>query len=570
MTGILIAIAVFSLLYLAGWYFGNRNRNAAKQRQAEEVHDAWGMAIEKSRPWPVYHSLLTRRNESGGDYYVDENTWHDLDLYGVFEELDRTLTSAGECELYCLLRNIQIDEGVLADRDRTISFLENNAETRRRLREILINLGRESLLIGVLELMWDDIPSRGSLPALATVFSKVGTISLVAVILSFSLGQAWTPIAFGLLLSVYVFNTWVHYKTRSQHGPKFSAIGYLGKLVEAALEIGNLNVPEIESDTRPLKTAQDCFRLPGHARALIPFRGGLSEGLEIVQHYVAILFLTEAKGIYRSLDVIEKHQQQLRNAFKDIGCLDAAQAVASFRTGLPVYCKPTFVSDPKCLSVTDLFHPLVNNAVSNSISLKEKGCFVLGANMSGKSTFLRTMGINTILAQTLFTCLASEYTASKFHVVTAINTTDDLGEGMSLFATQAKRLLSIIESAETTKSSTLCIIDEILNTTNNKERICAAEQILDYLARKNGLVIVSTHDLDLVRYLDRQYEKFHFQYTVKDKTLVFDYLIRSGFSDSTNAIKILSQLGYPDEIVSKTKFKIASLSGQGGSDSFPD
>src|SRR5271157_644911 len=139
-----------------------------------------------------------------------------------------------------------------------------------------------------------------------------------------------------------------------------------------------------------------------------------------------ILFLSEVRAYYSVIKEIRKCRQSLQCIFETLGELDSLQAVASFREGLQSYVKPDFRMDRTVLEIKDAVRPLIGSPVPNSVSLMDKGILITGSNMSGKSTFLRTLGINVVLAQSVLTCPATAYHGSLFHVITSLSHTDTL------------------------------------------------------------------------------------------------------------------------------------------------
>ena len=167
--------------------------------------------------------------------------------------------------------------------------------------------------------------------------------------------------------------------------------------------------------------------------------------------------------------------------------------------------------------------------------------------MSGKSTFLRTLALNAVLAQTIYACHADSYTGSYFKIMTSISRSDDIMSGKSYYLTEAEAILDMIKSIDKDTPS-LIIIDEIFRGTNTKERIAASSKILNYLIERNVVPLVATHDLELEGLINEKYDKYYFSEKVGSMGLEFDYALKSGVSKSGNAIKVLEFLGYPDEI----------------------
>jgi DNA mismatch repair ATPase MutS len=177
--------------------------------------------------------------------------------------------------------------------------------------------------------------------------------------------------------------------------------------------------------------------------------------------------------------------------------------------------------------------------------------------MAGKSTFLRIIGVNAVLAQTLSTCTALRYEADCFVILSSLAVDDDLRAGRSRYYAEAERLLTMIQSAQKERA-TLCLIDEILRGTNTTERIAAATEILRYLADSGATTLAATHDTDIAVDLGSLFETLHFSVRDDDGRMQFDHRPEPGISTSRNAIRMLSALGFPEEIVDAALGRVAA------------
>jgi DNA mismatch repair ATPase MutS len=234
-----------------------------------------------------------------------------------------------------------------------------------------------------------------------------------------------------------------------------------------------------------------------------------------------------------------------------VGTLDALQAVASFRAGSRSWCEPQLVARDAPLEAVELRHPLLPDAVPNSLSLCG-GALITGSNMSGKSTFLRTVGINALLAQTVFTCFAARWSGPVLRLATSLRRSDSLLAGRSYYLAEAQGILAALRAAET-PPRTLCILDEIFRGTNTAERVAAATEVLRWLAAKGALVVAATHDDALTTLLDGAYRNLHFGETIGEAGISFDYLLEEGPAMTRNAIELLRFLGYPEELVAAAR-----------------
>ena len=203
------------------------------------------------------------------------------------------------------------------------------------------------------------------------------------------------------------------------------------------------------------------------------------------------------------------------------------------------------------LIVEDLYHPLIENCVPNSLNMDNgHGALITGSNMSGKTTFIRALAINALLSQTINTSFAKTYKAPPVQILTSINMTDDLGEHKSYFQAEAISIRNIIKHAETGyPRQSLIIIDEIFRGTNTIERIAAAKAVLSYFIENKCFVLVSTHDLELATLLGNDFKVFSFEERSGDNRLTFDYKIKTGLLKNKNGIAVLKGLDYPQQII---------------------
>jgi DNA mismatch repair ATPase MutS len=176
---------------------------------------------------------------------------------------------------------------------------------------------------------------------------------------------------------------------------------------------------------------------------------------------------------------------------------------------------------------------MISNAIANSLTT-ERPVLVTGSNASGKSTFLKAIALNAILAQSLHTCLSRSYSSPLFAVMTSMALRDSIRNGESYFIAEIKSIKRIFDFLNS-KLPCLCLIDEVLRGTNTIERIAASSQVLLQLAGKNSICIAATHDIELTYILEQCYRNVHFQETIAENGVVFDYKLQEGRSTSRNA-----------------------------------
>jgi energy-coupling factor transporter ATP-binding protein EcfA2 len=304
---------------------------------------------------------------------------------------------------------------------------------------------------------------------------------------------------------------------------------------------------------------EEVKRLAALRRAtawLIVETEGRDDLISVAVQYLNMFFLADVNAFVATLGIVERERETIARVWEAIGEADAATAVAKFRESLPVFAKPDFAGDT--LETTSAYHPLVPDAVANSIAIARNGILVTGSNMSGKSTFLRTIAVNALLAQTIFTTCSRGWRGPLLDVKSSIGRGDDLLAGKSYYLAEVQRVGELLRDAESERKH-LFVIDEIFRGTNAIERIAAARAVLAHLARQNDFVIVATHDLELVGLLADRYDSYHFRELIEQNALAFDYKLQRGPSSTRNAIAILELYDFPPDVVADAERVVALL-----------
>jgi len=268
---------------------------------------------------------------------------------------------------------------------------------------------------------------------------------------------------------------------------------------------------------------------------------------------------------FRSVSILETWQRLYgkfcQGWFDGLAQFETICAVAAIRFEQPEWCMPKWiVSRDKRLVARELGHPLLRDSqrVPNDISIEANKplWLITGSNMSGKSTFLRSLGINILLARTGSPVCAKELEMPPLILATSIRVRDSLDQGISYFMAELRRLKSVVDIAEeyerSDKYRVLFLLDEIMQGTNSRERHIAVGHVLNTLLTKGAFGAVSTHDLDLVSHPQLQpcCEVVHFREHIRDsaegRRMVFDYKMRQGPTPTTNALRLLALVGLGD------------------------
>jgi len=419
----------------------------------------------------------------------------------------------------------------------------NHPDLRAKIQLDLMRLGRQRQP-GITSLVWGEIPPP---TRFRHVYSALALGALAALVLGYTfLGKSSFLL---VVLPVYLVIMIVTYRIRMQLMCHLTSIRYLGDMIRVARSLATLDSVELTKYTQGFEAiVPDVQSIASKTYFLRPENSVSSDIGEMVYGHLNTYFLQEVRTFYGVLDKLRARQKELQTLYALIGELDALLAVASYRFELgETLSEPLFVSED-VLTAKDLKHPLIPESVPNSISLLTKGVTITGSNMAGKTTFLRTLGINAILAQTLYVTLSASYKAKPFRIISSLSDSDDLLAGKSYYLAEAENLLRMVRASEQ-PHPVLCLIDEPLAGTNSSERVAASREILRYLIKHNAWVFVSMHDLELARLLEPGYESHHFSDDVNQQGLTFDYTLRQGIATTSNAIKLLDYLEYPKEII---------------------
>lgn len=468
-------------------------------------------------------------------YTIDEQCFNDLDLENVFRKIDRTYSSVGEAVLYKMLREPLMDEVALRERNKVIFKINDDKELRAKIQYIFHNLGFDKKN-RFLEMMKKDLKSNKLKGIFYSLFGISNFILIIFMFLTFN-----KYIAFLVFLFFIIAPNIVSYESK-----KVSTNGliYLNEMLTAAQRIVELDKKE-NLDTKKLKILLDklnFIRVNTWLINLATIYGGILEPF-------LVPFLIVESSYYRIIDKIKENKNELLELYYELGKIEAFISVGIYKEIVNErISEPNFVKERK-LNIEDGIHPLLEKPVSNSIAIEKKGVVLTGTNMSGKSTFLRMIGINVLFAQTFYFTLSSKYEAPFLNIVTSISPKDDVTSGKSYYLAEVEAILRIINASDD-KVKPLCIIDEIFRGTNPIERISSSMAILNYINKRDAITLVATHDKELTDLLKNSYDFYYFSEDVDyKKGLSFDYKIKQGVVKSRNAIKLLEYVGYPREII---------------------
>ncbi len=513
-----------------------------RKKKLEAIRNNWSKPIDKYRNFDfiaLLHETISTKHSN--KEVIDDKTWRDLNFDDIFTILDRNSTPVGQQYLYHLLHNYVNDKSVLKERIQLSEYFKSNSALRESIQLELAKLDETNAYF-IAPLIFGKLPSRPKYYFIFFILSFLAYISIPLVIMNSSF---WV-----LMLTIFIVNLVVNHffsKNIHQYFAGFSSLNLLFITVRKIAKLSNNEIKQLVFLKEKLPLVKKLNKKIG---SFVLDKAAMNELFAGIVDYLNIFFLYDIIKYSVSVGMLIKHQNEIKEIFENIAQLDVAISLASYLSSQPFYCIPNFIKE-NSISFDEVYHPLIPNAVANSLSELNKSVLITGSNMAGKTTFIKTVGVNFIFAQTFNFCLSKSATIPQLFVKSAINREEDLEGGKSYFFIEIEELQNFIELSKT-NTNYLFLIDEIFRGTNTVERLAASTAVLEYL-NKNNFAFVTTHDIELQDLLNDKYEMFHFSEQVENNVFFYDYKLRKGPTSSGNAIKLLEIKGYPESIVTKAK-----------------
>jgi hypothetical protein len=540
----LFTAVVFAAVLIGFYIYNYFDKLGTTRRNLERIQNKWGRPVNARRNFKLIAAYL---NGYEGRDKLSGAIADDLDLNNVFNYIDRTNSKPGKQYLYKRLFTPDTNFESLLKFDKKIDALNMPRPDQEHIELELARLNSpDAYFLAELFLKEHEF----LLVPLMSLYIRFSGIIIIGLIISMFIVP--TVVSFMVLVALLVGNVALHFGTRTKISaytrslPQLIILHSVAKRLSKKLTFDNdeqlrISLNQLSGLNRTLRMVNFESKIAGNP----------DNFSYAVYKFIKMLFLLEPLMFISSVKRINKYRGDIEVLYKYVAEIDMLISVQSVRVGLPHYSKPVFYTENMKMDLDDMYHPLIYNCVANSIHTRtDEGVLITGSNMSGKTTFIKSIAINTLLAQTIYTTCTSSYKAPLLRIQTSIRTTDDLGEHKSYFQAEALSILDIINQSggeEPVKS--LIIIDEIFRGTNTIERIAAAKSVLTYLTDNKNFVFVSTHDLELAELLDNDYAVYSFEETVNDTRLVFDYKMKTGVLKNKNGIAILETIGYPETVV---------------------
>lgn len=539
---IVIELVVYIVVFIIVAYF--HNKKLEEKRKNQIIIDVSKKGIKRiDGTWREF-------KDKGEEFLEDKHGFaSDLDVFGpssLFQWINSTNTKFGRISLANILKlNKVLKKDEIIERQNAINELSGKVDWRQ-------NLIIESTFKKVCK---DDVEE---LLAWANDKKKVGPaikiipylcIALTLVILLMTVIKV-IPVSY--LLLVFMFN--------------YLVVKILTKDLSEMVEIFHKHKSDIEAYTNILKLIEEeefsskllkdlktrinnkenisCKKEMRSLKNLIEWIGDSSSNAYYLLLNVTMLSDT---FIIRNLESWrEKNGKYLEEWLNVMGEFEALSSIASISYNFESWTYPTLLDEDEIYGM-GIGHPMIaDKAVSNNFSLKgkEKVALITGSNMSGKSTFLRTIGLNMLLTYIGSPTYSESFNCGVFNIYTCMRTKDNLEESISSFYAEILRIKYLIEAAKKGEK-VFFLLDEIFKGTNSMDRHEGAKVLINQLVNCGGIGLVSTHDLELCE-LDKIKNwlvNYNFQEHYHNDKIKFDYKLRTGGSTTRNAIHLMKLAG---------------------------
>ena len=535
-------IAILAILIII-FLWNNHSKKKKLRKLKKYIISSWGKPKDKEyyNFYSISQYFQNTSHKKNAFQTISDRTANDLDINEIFKFIDRTSSKIGQQYLYFKLRTIQNIKVLKENEKLSIIFLEN--EKLRISSQLLLSKLNNHNTYDFETLINNKTIEKPSHLKYLYLLSIGSVISIILTTIN--------PVFILLLMPIFIINIIFHYKNKQNINYYISAITQLVKSLNVGEQLATET--EIKNHFKDVSFLKKIKRVKLKTQ-FVSFDNKMDDPITSILwlfvELIKIQFNLDTILFYSFIDSINNEKQNLDKLFQFIGKIDVAITIASIKSGSLNTCKPQFIKEQNIIT-TDIYHPLIKNCITNSIELNNKSLLLTGSNMSGKTTFIRTLAVNTILAQTLNICFAKDFKLPFLKVYSSIRITDDLLDDTSYYLQEVLTIKELIETSNN-KAPCLFVLDEIFKGTNTIERISGGKSILSYL-NKNHFVVVSTHDIELTDLLKDEFDLYHFTENIYNNELNFDHKLKQGKLTTRNAIKILELYNYPQEIIINAK-----------------
>lgn len=540
----LVFFVVIFLFLILLFVKGILDAEKEKKKFIRNLYEKYGEQPQKEYPAGKMERICSFYWKHKQDGQIDDITWNDLNMDEVYKRVNYMYTSAGEEYLYYTLRTPVFSEEELKYRENLIQHFSAHPHERVQLQTMIAELGYSGKYS-----IYDYIDNLNVLGERSNFKHILANVLFVPAIALCVIKPMWGITALATLI-IYNFTT--YFKEKGEIDPYITSFAYVMRLLKVVEQIVKLKNTCFEREKKNLEKSRKGLSLFKRGSFWLMSSGRMSGSgnpLDILMDYLRMMFHLDIIKFNKMLAQVRLHLSDVDDMLFTVGYLETMIAIGAYRKSLQEWCVPERAEQ---LSVEEIVHPLLEDAVSNSISVK-KSVLLTGSNASGKSTFLKTLAVNAIMAQTLHTCLAKSFQGPLYQVYSSMALRDDIGSGESYYIVEIKSIKRILDKSRENNCKVLCFVDEVLRGTNTVERIAASTQILKCLAGEKVTCFAATHDIELAELLKGLYDNYHFEEEIVEDDVHFSYQLKCGKATTRNAIKLLKVMGYEDKIINQAE-----------------
>lgn len=534
------------------------------KNKIESLKASFGKIKDGPFDFEMIEKYFRDKDNSEAFQIISDKTCNDLDFEELFGFLDRTNSRIGQQFLYNRLRTISLNSKNVARNEEIISSLSQDDVLRVKIQRELVLLN-DFKAYYISSLFQEEHISP---PKHFFVFRLLSLTSIVLLAL-----LPLSPKIIFALIGVFVINLCIHFWNKKNLFKYLGSIPQLLRLNRIAsslhkIELLNKINPNLNKSIKVINKVRNrmlFFQLEGK------LQGDLAVIFWGIFELVKTLFLLEPLLLFAVLKRLNTRRKEIEEVYSFVGEIDVLISIASLRKGVDSFCIPKINQKDNKIVAEEIYHPLIANCVTNNISVSNKSILLTGSNMSGKTTFIRSVGLNFITGLTINTCFAKSLTLPVLRIFSAIRISDDLMNDKSYYFEEVLTIKEMLEQSSDSKPN-LFLLDEIFKGTNTVERIAAGKATLSHLSKNENIVFVSTHDIELADMLVDEYELYHFSEMIDKKSVDFDFKLKEGKLKNRNAIRILEINDYPESVISEAIYISKEIDGfmiKRGS-SFPD
>ncbi len=470
---------------------------------------------------------------------IDTQTHNDIDLEAVERAFGKTHTSFGSELFHHWLHSVKPAEE-LAEIQEEIRRLAAAPEERRYMAKRLGRIGKQRRG-NIIPDLWNGLHYR---PKIVEYILPILLANLtVNVLLSF-IFTGLIP----LFVSIFLAANFIVYLITNRYISGYAgSISYFNKGCFFLLKYRRKYGAGGSSRASAAGSAADFPRVETFRtlfRCSVLFREGVGgpesqDLISLLIDYLRMFLCLEAVAYNLTVRHIDRNIGELRKTILYIGRLDCV--LNNVRLVEEEKCCYAAYRRERGISFRGLRHPLVQDCVTEDLEIG-KSLVITGMNMSGKSTFMKSLALNQLFATGFGIAFAETYETGIYRIVTSLMIVDDIAGRKSKYYVEAERVVHIKEALE--RQPVLCLIDEILTGTNTDERIFASIAILDaFCGYSDSIIVAATHDTRIAEELSGKYDARYFDGEIRDERIEFDYKLRPGIVSRRNGLLVLKYLG---------------------------